>query len=98
MLLTLTNCIVTAYCIASSTTNKCADNKHYPTPNHTIAIGDRTSITLGSKIVFNGVTYTGEDRMNRRYDGTHKFDIFMSSLKSAKQFGTKTNQTVIIYN
>jgi len=97
-MITLTNCIITAYCIASSSTNKCADNKHYPTANHTVAIGDRSSIPLGSKIVFNGTIYYAEDKMNRRYDGTHRFDIFMSSLKEAKQFGIKTNQTVIIYD
>ena len=96
-MITITNAVVTAYCIASSSHNKCADAKHYPQPNHTMAIGDRSTIPLGSKIVFNGITYYGEDKMNRRYDGTHRFDIFMSSLKEAKQFGIKTNQTVIIY-
>ena len=96
-MITLTNCIVTAYCLASSTSNKCADNKHYPTSHHTIAIGDRSSIALGSKIMWSGNTYYGQDRMNRRYDGTHRFDVFVSSLKEAKQFGIKTNQTVIIY-
>ena len=95
-MITLTNCVITAYCIASSTTNKCADNKHYPTPNHTIAIGDRSTIPLGSKVVVNGIIYFGEDRMNKRYDGTHRFDIFTNSLKEAKQFGIKTNQTIYV--
>jgi len=97
MITIITNAVLTAYCLASSTTNKCADNKHYPTPHCTIAIGDRSSIALGSKIVWRGNTYCVEDRMNRRYDGTHRFDVFVSSLKEAKQFGIKTNQTVIIY-
>lgn len=92
----ITNATLTAYCIASSTTNKCADNKHYPTPNHTIAIGDR-SLSLGSKVMVNGILYFGQDRMNKRFSGTHRFDIFMSSLKEAKQFGIKKNQTVTIY-
>ena len=97
-MLTITNCIITAYCLLSSSTNKCADNKHYPTLNHTIAIGDRSSIQLGSKIVWQGKTFIGQDRMNKRFNGTHRFDVFVSSLKEAKQFGIKTNQTVIIYD
>ena len=97
-IITITNAVITAYCIASSTHNKCADNKHYPTPHHTIAIGDRSTIPIGSSIVYNGVTYCAEDRMNHRYDGTHRFDIFVNSLKEAKEFGIKHNQTIIIYN
>ena len=95
-MLTLTNCIITAYCIASSSHNKCADAKHYPQPNHTIALGDR-SLPLGSKVSVNGQVYFGEDRMNKRFSGTHRFDIFVGSLKEAKQFGIKHNQKVIIY-
>ena len=98
-MLTLTNCIVTAYCIASSSSshNKCADNKHYPTTHHTIALGDR-SLPLGSKVVIDGLgSFIAQDRMNKRFSGTHRFDIFVGSLKEAKQFGIKHNQTVIIY-
>lgn len=96
-MITLTNCVITAYCLASSSNNKCADNKHYPTPNHTISIGDRSSIALGSKIVWRGTTYYGEDKMNRRYDGTHRFDIFFNTKQEVIDFGKQLNQTVIIY-
>ncbi len=95
-MLTLTNCIITAYCIASSSPNKCADGVHYPQVRHTIAVGDRSTIPLGSAIIWRGQKFVAQDRMNKRYDGTHRFDVFVGSLKEAKQFGIKTNQTIRI--
>ena len=92
----ITNAIITAYCIASSSHNRCADGKHFPLPQHTIAIGDRSTIPLGAVVMWKGQRFVGEDRMNKRFDGTHRFDVFVSSKKEARKFGIKRNQTIII--
>lgn len=43
-----------------------------------------TKIRIGSEV------YTVEDRMNERYNNTHRIDIWMPSQEAAVAFGTRT--------
>ena len=92
MLLTLTNCIITAYVA----TGNLDASGHIPKENYTIASA-RRDIPLGSKAIINGREYVINDHMNKRFNGTDRFDIFMgTNVIKAKQFGIKRKQTITI--
>jgi 3D (Asp-Asp-Asp) domain-containing protein len=44
---------------------------------------------FGTKVVIEGTTYTCEDRMNARYRGQERFDIWKASKAEALSYGTK---------
>jgi len=92
MLITLTNCIITAYV---STGNLDASGS-IPVLNSTIATA-RRELPLGAIVVWKGKKYKMTDHMNKRFNGNNRFDLFFgTNLKRAKEFGIKTNQIVII--
>lgn len=82
--------VVTAYI---ATGHLCSDGT-VPTVATTIALPRR--FALGSTVIIAEHRYIGTDRTNRRYDG--RFDIFVSTKKSAILWGKRTLQVTIITN
>lgn len=94
--LVFTNVTITGYCSCTKCCGPqakgiCANNKP-PIQGTTIA-GSR-KYSLGSNVIYNNRTYILQDRLAKRYDS--RFDIFFAKHSDAKQFGIKTNQTVVL--
>lgn len=47
-------------------------------------------LPLGTKVRLGQEIYTVEDRMNKRYNGKYRIDIWMASLGAAQSFGSRT--------
>ncbi len=47
-------------------------------------------LPLGTKVRIGQEIYTVEDRMNKRYNGEYRIDIWMASLDAARGFGSRT--------
>ena len=61
--------------------------------------------SFGTKVIVNGRTYTCGDRMAQKNDHARnlsltkpRFDIWMSDLADAKQFGRRHMEVTIVYN
>lgn len=53
-------------------------------------------LKFGDQVEIAGITYTVEDRMNKRY-GCSAFDIFMTDFSKAKEWGVRTLPVKIYY-
>jgi 3D (Asp-Asp-Asp) domain-containing protein len=86
---------LTAYCNCKKCCGKYAGGKTAsgttPKQGRTIAV-DKKQIKLGTKVNFNGNTYTAEDT-GSAIKG-NRIDVFYSSHKSALKFGKKKNVKV----
>lgn len=72
-------------CIAADGSDIC---KRYANGEVLYATND---IPLGTKIAVNGVIGTVADRMNKRYTGTGRVDVYMGyDLQAARAYGVKT--------
>lgn len=47
-------------------------------------------LPLGTEVKIGQEIYTVEDRMNKRYNGEYRIDIWMASLEEALSFGSRT--------
>jgi len=70
----------------------------------TTAAGTRTRLgviaanwlPLGSRVKMGNAVYIVEDRMNSRFDGTGRVDIWMTSAEMARQFGVHAMELTIV--
>lgn len=86
----LTNAIVTAYCY----TGQLDASSHQPIVGTSVATSLR-DLPLGSSVVIDNHNYLITDHMNKRFNGTIRFDIYFGrATEKAKQFGIKKHQTV----
>lgn len=87
---------LTAYCSCKlccgpHASNRTASNE---TPTQGITIAASRTIPFGSTVIIAGHIYKVQDRLARRYD--KRFDIYFRSHEAARNFGIKTNQTVMV--
>lgn len=88
-MITLTNCILTAYIATGHLTA----NSHIPLTYHTIAAP--RCIPLGTVVFVEGIgERIVEDRTARKYDG--RWDLFVGSESEARKFG-KQKHNIRIY-
>ena len=92
----LTNLVITAYCSCTLCCGPKATgvtaSGHRPTAQHTVAASRQ--YPFGTILIINGVRYTVEDRLARRYDS--RVDIFMPTHRAALKYGIHTNQVEVI--
>jgi len=61
-----------------------------PTPNHTIAVDAKNPfVPMGTKVIFNGITYTVEDTGNFARYGV-QFDVYCSDHTTASNWGHRS--------
>jgi len=61
-----------------------------PTPNHTIAVdANNPFVPMGTKVIFNGITYTVEDTGNFARYGV-QFDVYFSDHTTASNWGHRS--------
>lgn len=95
MITNIITATVTAYChcvLCCSEQNGVTANGLRPKQGVTIAASRQ--IPFNSSIIYQGHTYTVQDRLSKKYDS--RFDIYFRSHKEALKFGIKHKQQVTI--
>ena len=80
-------------CITASGLNICSS------PNRKIIAAN--FLPFGTKVkipeLFGNEIFTVEDRMNKRYNGHNRLDVWMVSRTNAKRFGVNSDVEVVVY-
>lgn len=96
MITNLVVATISSYCICKACCGPNAKgitaNGKTPQGNHTIAASRK--IPFGTQCVIDGISYTVEDRLAKRFDD--RFDVFMPSHEAARQFGIKHRTVQVI--